>query len=137
MDAVLRLKRVEAVDRRANGNCAGPDDQAVVVEELVLAGSIGDEHLLPFDLDAPGPGVQSQLQAGLFEVGDRAMGEAWPVGDLAGEVVGDAADREVRITVGDDDCHLAVWVELACTQGGADSGVAASDDQKPRHASSL
>ena len=47
--------------------------------------------------------------------------------DLAGDVVGDAADREVRVGVGDDDGDLAAGVELAGAQRGADAGVAAAD----------
>ena len=78
-------------------------------------------------VDSAGDGVEPQRHAGRFEVGDGAVGEVAPVGDLAGDVVGDAADREVRVGVGDDDGDLGGRVELPGAQRGADAGVAAAD----------
>ena len=49
------------------------------------------------------------------------------MGDLAGEVVRDAADREVRIGVGHHHRDLDGRVEFAGAQRGGDAGVAAAD----------
>ena len=80
-----------------------------------------------------GEGVQAELHAGGFEVGVGAVGEVAPVGDLAGDVVGDAADGEVRVGVGDDDGDVGRGVEFAGAQGGADAGVAAADGDEVGH----
>jgi hypothetical protein len=82
---------------------------------------------LPFDVDAGGGGVQPQLHAGRFQVGVGAVGEVAPVGDLAGDVVRDAANAEVGVGVGDDDGDVAAGVEFARAQRGGDAGVAAAD----------
>jgi hypothetical protein len=49
------------------------------------------------------------------------------VGDFSGDVVGDAADGEVRVGVGDDHGDLGGGVELAGPQRRADAGIAAAD----------
>ena len=55
------------------------------------------------------------------------MRQVAPVGDLARDVVRDAADREVRIGVGDDDRDLDPRIEFAQTQGRTDAGVTSAD----------
>ena len=55
------------------------------------------------------------------------MGQVAPVGDLARDVVRDAADGEVRVGVGHDHGDLGGRIELARPQRGADAGVTASD----------
>src|SRR5438067_1305012 len=55
------------------------------------------------------------------------MGQVAPVGDLAGDVVGDAADGEVRVGVLQDHGNLGARVQLAGPQGRADARVAAAD----------
>ena len=49
------------------------------------------------------------------------------MGDLTGDVVGDAADGEVRVGVGDDHGDLGGGIKFAGAQGSADTGVAATD----------
>ena len=61
-----------------------------------------DEQLAALDVDAPGDGVKAKAHAGRFQVGDAPVGQVAPVGDLARDVVGDAADGEVRVGVGHD-----------------------------------
>ena len=56
-------------------------------------------------------------QAGRLEVGAGAVGQVAPVGDLAGDVVGDAADGEVGVGVGDHQGDLDGRVEFAGAQG--------------------
>jgi len=86
----------------------------------------GDEELAPAGIDPAGGGVQPQVHPGGFQVGGGAVGQVAPVRHLAGDVVGDAADGEVRVGVRDDDADLGAGVELAGPQGGADPGVAAA-----------
>ena len=62
-------------------------------------------------------------------LGDAAVGQVAPVGDLAGQVVGDAADGEVRVGVFEDYGDIGGRVELAGAQGGADRVAAADHDQ--------
>ena len=49
------------------------------------------------------------------------------MGHFAGDVVGDAADGEVRVGVGDHHGHLRAGVEFTGSQRGGDAGVAAAD----------
>ena len=57
----------------------------------------------------------------------RAVGEGLPGLHFAGEVVGDAADGEVRVGVRDHDGDVDGGVEFAGAQGGGDAGVASAD----------
>ena len=59
------------------------------------------------------------------------MGKMAPVRDVSRDVVGDPADGEVRIGVGEHDVDSAVIVEFANAEGGADARVAAADDDDP------
>ena len=64
---------------------------------------------------------------GRLEIGDGPVRQVAPVGDLARDVVGNPADGEVGVGVGDDHGDLGVGVELTGSQRGADAGVASSD----------
>ena len=107
---------------RTDGDGAGADDERVVGHDVVAAvvrcgragGAVGCG-----DVDAGGGGVQPQLHAGGFQVGGGAVGEVAPVGDLAGDVVGDAADGEVRVGVGDDDGDVGAWGRVRGRAGAA------------------
>ena len=77
--------------------------------------------------------VEVQPHPGCFEVGDGAVGEISPVRNVAREVVGDTADGEVGVGVGEDDIDLAGWVEFADPEGCADPGVASADNDDPAH----
>ena len=57
----------------------------------------------------------------------RAVGHVGPAGDFAGDVIGDAADGEVGIGVGDHHGELGGGVEFAGTRRGADAGLANAD----------
>ena len=122
-----RAGPAQALDRGLDRDRASANKQFVVRDQLLGPGEIGDQELAVGDLDAAGRGVQAQLHAGCLEVGDRAVGEVAPVGDLAGDVVRDPADGEVGVGVGDDHRHLGCAVELAGPQRGADARVAAAD----------
>jgi len=109
VDAIGGVEGVEAFDGRADGDGSGADDELVVVDEVVAAVGVADGEALSGDVDRECPGVQAQLHAGGFEVGVGAVGEVAPVGDLAGDVVGDPADGEVRVGVGHDDGVVRHW----------------------------
>ena len=89
-----------------------PTDQLVVIEALLASGA-RDDQLLAVDVDARGAGVELEPHAGRFEVSVGAVREVAPVRDFAGDVVGDAADREVRVGVGDDNGDVGAGVQLA------------------------
>ena len=82
--------------------------------------------LWPPDVDPWRPGVEPELHPGCLEVGHRSVGQVLPVGHLTGYVVGDAADREVRVASATTTVTSA-RVELSGSQGGADPGVTAAD----------
>ena len=69
---------------------------------------------------------RSRMPGG-FQVGDGAVGEVAPARDLTGDVVGDAADGEVRVGVRYHDGHLRAGIYFAGAQRCADPGVAAAD----------
>ena len=117
----------QAADRGPDRDRAGTDDELVVAEHLLTAPGGGEQELAAGHVDAPGRGVGPQPHSRGFQVGDGAVGEVAPVGDLTGEVVGDAADGEVRVGVLQDHGDVGGRVELAGSQGGADTGVAAAD----------
>ena len=125
--AVGGAELVQAADRGPDRDGAGADDELVVADQLVGAAGGGDQELAGGDVDAAGGGVQPQPHPGGLQVGGGAVGEVAPVGDLAGDVVGDAADGEVRVGVRDDHADVGGRVELAGAQRGADPGVAAAD----------
>ncbi len=89
---------------------------------------VTDGEVLSGDVDPRCEGVQAQGHAGGFEVGVGPVGEGLPRLDLAGEVVGDAADGEVRVGVRDDHRHVHRGVEFPRAESGGDTGVTAADD---------
>jgi hypothetical protein len=130
VDAVLRAERGgprQTLDGRAGADRAGAHDQGVVRQ--FLGSALRGVHRQPLagHVDPGGEGVGADLHARGLEVGEGAVGKVAPVPDLAGHVVRDAADGEVRVAVGHDDGDLAVGIQLAGAQGGADAGVAAAD----------
>ena len=127
MHAVIGAESVQAADRGPDRDRAGADDQLVVGEQFLMAAGAGDEELAAADVDPAGGGVQPQAHPGGLQVGGGAVGQVAPVRHLAGDVVGDAADREVREGVRDDHADLGAGVELAGPQRGAYPGVAAAD----------
>ena len=124
---VGRPQRGEPGDRRADRDRAGPDDQLVVGDQVLGPVRAGDEELVAGGVDAAGGGVQPQPHPGRLQVGDGAVGEVAPVRDLAGDVVGDAADGEVRVGVGHHHGDIGARVDLAGAERGADAGVAPAD----------
>jgi prolipoprotein diacylglyceryl transferase len=83
---------------------------------------------LIFDLAlAAGGGVQPQPHPGRFQVRAGPVGQIAPVGDLAGDVVGDAADGEVRVGIGGHHRDVHARVQFPGAQRGADTGVAATN----------
>ncbi len=60
------------------------------------------------------------------------MGEVAPVKNVPREEIRQTADREIRETVSDENSDLDRGIALPCAQGGADTSVASSDDEKLR-----
>jgi hypothetical protein len=86
-----------------------------------------------FWIDPTCHGVQPERHAVGFEVRDRAMREAVPVAYLAGDVVGDAADRVVRVRIGENDGDFGARVKLTGAERRLDTRVASADrDQSQR-----
>jgi hypothetical protein len=56
--------------------------------------------------------------------------EVAPVGDIAGDEVGDAVDREIEVGVSEHDGDVDGGVELSCSQSGGDAAVTSSDGQQ-------
>ena len=117
----------QAGDRRADREGTGADDQLVVGEQFLAAAGGGDQQLAGGGVDPACGGVQPQAHPGSFQVGDGAVGQVAPVGHLPGDVVGDAADREVRVGIRDHHADLGGGIQLAGPQRGADPGVTAAD----------
>ena len=122
-----RVEAAESADGWAGTDGAGAHDQGVVGQLLWGAAGVEDVESVFLDVDASGAGVGQYSHAGGGQVGGGAMSEVGPVGDFPGDVVGDAADGEVGIGVGDDDGDLGGGVEFAGAQRRADAGVAATD----------
>ena len=73
--------------------------------------------------------VEHQRDAELLQVSGSAVGETPPVRYVTGDVVGDAADAEVRVSVGNQQADSNLAVELEAAPGGLDPGVASPDDR--------
>ncbi len=112
--------------RRPDRHGAGADDQLVVAQQLLPTGA-GHQQLAAGHVDPLRGGVQPQHHPGGFQVRYGAVGQVAPVRHLAGDVVGDAADGEVRVAVGGHHGHLGARVHFPRPQRGADAGVAAAD----------
>src|SRR5262249_264672 len=87
----------------------------------------GGVQLAGGHIDLAGRGVQPQPHPGRLQVGVGSVREVAPVGHLAGDVVGDAADGEVGVGVGGHHGELHARVDLAGPQRGADPRVASPD----------
>jgi hypothetical protein len=72
----------QAADRGPDRDGTGADDELVVAEQFLAAAGGGDQELAAGDVDALGGGVQPQPHPGCFQVGDGAVGQVAPVGDL-------------------------------------------------------
>ena len=122
-----RVGAAEPADGWAGTDGAGAHDQGVVGQLLWGAGGVEDVEGVLVDVDAGGAGVGQHPHAGGGQVGGGAMGQVGPVGDFPGDVVGDAADGEVGIGVGDDHGDIGGGVEFAGAQRRADAGITATD----------
>jgi hypothetical protein len=126
--------QVQPVDRRPDRDRAGADDQLVIAQLPLPAVLAGDGDLLGGGVDRASGVVKEQLEVGLLQVGGGAVGQIPPVGHVAGQVVGQPADGEVREGVSDEHGGLDRWVQLAGSQGGRDAGVAAPNHHQPHPA---
>ena len=127
MHPIRRGERVEAGDAGVGRKRTGADDELVVGDLLLGPVLAADGEPLACDVDARGEGVQPQAHPGGLQVGGGAVGEGLPGLHFAGEVVGDAADGEVRVGVGHDDGDVDRGVEFAGAQGCGDAGVTSAD----------
>ena len=124
---VARAQSVESVDRWADRQCAGANNECVVLDELLLA-VVGDERYTVLGrLDLPARGVQPQRHPGRLEIDEAPVREVVPVRHVARDVVRDAADREVWVGVGQNDGDLGGRVKLPGAERRADARVAAAD----------
>lgn len=126
VDAVLGAKLTQARDAGEGGQCAGADDE-LVVRDLRLPVLVEDRQAALVGVDPGRERVQPQPHARRFQVGVGAVCEGLPGLHVTGEVVRDAADRVVRILVGDDNGHVDRSVQFAGAQRGGDPRVAAAD----------
>jgi hypothetical protein len=129
---VGRAEGVQTGDRRPLWHSAGTDDQPVVADlrcRSAAVASAGDTPAGRVDRGHRGVGDQADPCRG--QLGGAAVGQAAPVGHFAGDVVRDAADGEVRISVGEHHAHLRVPGKLARPQRRADPGVAAAHNHQP------
>jgi hypothetical protein len=125
-----RMKQEDPVERapwkiRAYWRRPGCDDQAVIADDLFPCRVLDRDGfargvnrfgcVLPQDVDA-------------WKL--SAMGEIAPIRRLPAKVIRQPTDAEIREVVCDRDCHLGAGVEFVSAQSGADSGVAAADDEK-------
>jgi hypothetical protein len=114
---------------------AGRDDQRLVAQ-LLLTPISSDRDCARVGVDPFCGVLEQQLNPCLLEFVECSVSERVPVGNLAGEEVGQPADREVRIAVGEQHRDLDAGIDFAGAQGGADAGVAAADDEKTAQTSS-
>ena len=121
------IRAIQPTDRGPHRHRAGADDQLVVGKQLLLAIGGRDQQLAASHVDPAGGGVQPQHHPGRLQVGDRAVRQVAPVGHLTGDVVGDAADREVRETISGHHGDIRARVEFTGPQGRADARVAATN----------
>ncbi len=109
MSAVLRHDdgREERINARYLVGCDGAHSTVRTAAGIGFEGSSYPQTSVLADAEADGIGTDAahaflsergMPQPGGFEVGDAAVGEVAPVGDLTGDVVGDAEVREVSAT---------------------------------------
>ena len=127
MNAIDSTELVQAVDRRTDRKGARPNDQRDVLKKLRHALTPAEAYLVPGHVDVGHQGVQEEPHPCRFEVGAAAVGEVAPVAHLTGDVVRDAADREVRIGVGHDHGDLDQRIQLPHPQRGGDTRVTTAD----------
>src|ERR1019366_4575929 len=106
------VRIVQAADGRPDRHRASANDELVVAEHFLGAVGGGDQEVAADHVDAAGGGGRGQVHPGGFEVCGGAVGQVAPVGDLAGDVVGDTAYGEVRVGVRDDHADLSARVEF-------------------------
>jgi hypothetical protein len=100
---------------------------SVVVDRLLAAVDRGESDAVGVGIDVVRLGVEPESDAGVLEVRDRAVREVVPVADFAGHVVRDAADRVVRVRIGEHHGDVGGRVELARAQRALDPRVATAD----------
>jgi hypothetical protein len=128
VDAVLGSQPVEAGDRGAAGVRPGRQEQPVVAERA--GPPIVRERQGPLGhLETGDPMVEHQSDAESLEIITATVGEVAPVRHLSGHVVGNTADAEVRVCVGDQQADLHAWIELEAAPGSLDPGIASPDDR--------
>ena len=118
---------VQPGDGRSDRQGAGAHHQPVIGQSLLAAVGVAQPDPMVGHVDAGHRGVQPEAHAGGLQIGVAAVGQVAPVGHLPGDVVGDAADGEVRVGVGHHHRHLHGGVELSGSQGGRDAGVGSAD----------
>ena len=122
------IRAGQAADRRPDGHRAGAHHQLVVAD----SSSSPPSAEATSSLRAPGSIRRAVVSSRrLIPVACRSAMLRWARlrqwVTSPGDVVGDAADREVRVSVRDDHGDLGAGVQLAGAQRGADPGVAAPD----------
>jgi len=91
----------------------GRDHECVVAEGFGRARGGGDGEFPPARVDPARAGICAQGETGRVEVGAGAVSQATPVSDVTADAVGDAADAEVGVGVGDDERDIHGGIEFA------------------------
>mgnify|MGYP003651345140 CR=1 FL=1 len=126
VNAVCRPERPEPHYAGVSRKRARADDQ-LVVRDLGFSALIADGQPLRARIDPGRESVQPQSHTRRLEIRVRPVREGLPGLHVAREVVGDAADRVVRILISDDDGHVDRGVEFSGTERRGDSRVASAD----------
>ena len=74
--------------------------------------------------------IEPKFHSGRLEVSDGSVGEVLPPRDFSRDVVRNAANREIRICIGDCDGDIARLIEFPGTQRGTDSRITPTDDDE-------
>ena len=110
MHSLARAEVVEPDDGGSDRNRPGADDERVVLDALLATVGGGERDTVGGRSDVLRDRVEPQLHAGGLKLSDGAVGEVVPVGDLSAHVIGDAANRLVRVGVGEHNRYLHGWV---------------------------
>jgi hypothetical protein len=123
-------RKLYARQRRSDGHGAGADHEHVVTEVVLLTVEIRNRHGSCDGIDGGRFMVEEQPQAERLEIVDRPVGQHGPLGSLAAQVEGDAADAEVWIRVADHQGDRQLRRPVLRPQPRHHAGIASPDDDE-------
>ena len=125
---------VQALDRRTDGHRTGGKEQRVIRQEVVtIHGRDGDLPCLAVDPGDPVAGAHVQVQ-GRGQGRGGVQQQLISLGDLAGQVIGQATVREGHVGPLFQDHDLGVLVQTSGSGRGTHATGHASDDDDPHAA---